>query len=168
MPGEAIYKKMVKDSRAYNDNIPEDEERRRGLAALPETLRQAARHRRPAKGWRRVSAAPPEGLRDERGFSLIELVITLMVLSILVGIAVASFFFSTKKASDTACMANLRTIRSVIGVYQSENYGANPPDLESLVPDYIGNEKGIRCPVTGEIYEYDSATGEVRCPNCEP
>ncbi len=113
-------------------------------------------------------AARLASLKDDRGFSLVELIITIMVLSILVGIAVASFIFSTGKASDTACKANLRTIRSAIEIYQAENYGAYPPDLESLVPNYISSEKGIRCPVTKELYGYDSSTGEVRCPNCEP
>ncbi len=107
------------------------------------------------------------GMRDERGFTLIELTVVILIMSILVGIALASFAFSTAKAKSTACKANLRTIRSTLEVYKSQA-GKYPDVLNDLVPDYIGNVNGIKCPETGLIFEYDSSTGEVHCPNCEP
>jgi prepilin-type N-terminal cleavage/methylation domain-containing protein len=106
-------------------------------------------------------------MRDERGFTLIEMTVVVLIMSILVGIALASFVFSTAKAKSTACKANLRTIKTSLEVYKSQA-GKYPDDLEDLVPDYIQTDTDIRCPETGLVYEYDNSTGEVHCPNCEP
>jgi prepilin-type N-terminal cleavage/methylation domain-containing protein len=106
-------------------------------------------------------------MRDERGFTLIELMIVVLIMSILVGIALASFAFSTAKAKSTTCKANLRTIKTILDTYKSEA-GKYPDDLDDIVPDYIQTDTGIKCPETGLAYEYDNGTGEVHCPKCEP
>jgi prepilin-type N-terminal cleavage/methylation domain-containing protein len=106
-------------------------------------------------------------MRDERGFTLIELTIVVLIMSILVGIALASFAFSTAKAKSTTCKANLRTIKTVLETYKSEA-GKYPDDLDDLVPDYIRTDTGIKCPETGLTYEYYNGTGEIHCPKCEP
>ena len=106
-------------------------------------------------------------MRDERGFTVIEMTVVVLIMSILVGIALASFAFSTAKAKTTVCKANLHTIKTALETYKSQAMKF-PDKLEDLVPDYIKTETGIRCPETGLVYEYDNGTGEVHCPNCEP
>lgn len=71
------------------------------------------------------------------------------------------------KAIDTAkgtdCRERLNQIRLGINTFKvSDPNGANPPSLRDAVsnvaPDYF------KCPVSGQAYIYDPATGTVRCP----
>ena len=107
-------------------------------------------------------------LTDERGMTLMELMVVVIIIGILTAIAVMSYGFSTNRAKETACKANLRTIRSALEIYKSQNDSQYPPDLDALVPDYIKDSNDVICPATGQPYTYDSATGTVSCPNCEP
>jgi prepilin-type N-terminal cleavage/methylation domain-containing protein len=109
--------------------------------------------------------AGPEG---EQGFTLVELMIVILIIAILVSIAVISFQFSAQRTRETVCKANLRIIKLAIRNYQSTNDDNLPPSLEALVPDYISDTRSLYCPEVGVHYEYDSETGEVHCPHCEP
>ena len=44
----------------------------------------------------------------ERGFTLIELMVVVMIIAILVGIAIPAFLGARKRAQDTAAKSNLR------------------------------------------------------------
>jgi prepilin-type N-terminal cleavage/methylation domain-containing protein len=99
----------------------------------------------------------------EEGFTIVELMVVLLIIGILVGIATMSFLFSLSASKDTACKANLRTIREAINRYYVD-FHDYPPDLLALVPDYIDSETGMDCPESGERYQYDPTTGDVMCP----
>ena len=101
--------------------------------------------------------------RREEGFTLVELMVVLLILGILVGIATASFIFSVTASKETACKSNLKIVRGAVSRYYSAN-DEYPASLNDLVPDFIENEAGLICPESGETYQYDSVTGEVRCP----
>ncbi len=107
-------------------------------------------------------------LSSQSGFTLVEVMMTLLIIGILVSIVFASYLFSASKAKETACKANLRIIKSAISEYQAGHQGALPPDLESLVPDYIRDSRSLYCPESGLEYIYDNQTGEVICPTCPP
>jgi type IV pilus assembly protein PilA len=49
------------------------------------------------------------GMRDERGFSLVELMVVILVIGILIGIAVPTFLVVRQRAQDRAAQSNLRT-----------------------------------------------------------
>jgi type IV pilus assembly protein PilA len=49
------------------------------------------------------------GTRDERGFSLVEVMIVILVIGILIGIAVPTFLIARQRAEDRAAQSNLRT-----------------------------------------------------------
>ncbi len=99
--------------------------------------------------------------RDE-GFSFVELMIVVGIIGILVGIAVASYEISTSMSRKAACRANLKIIREQLLNYYTDHDGY-PAELSALVPSYIENAKGIRCPASGDEYAYDPETGEVWC-----
>jgi len=102
-------------------------------------------------------------LHGENGFTIVELMVVLLILGILFGIALASFLFSVSASKNTACKANLKILREAVNRYYA-NSDSYPPDLQALVPDYIESASSLYCPESGEAYEYDPLTGEVKCP----
>lgn len=100
------------------------------------------------------------------GFTIIELMVTLLILSILVTIVVMTMTISRRKAKQSACKANLRTLLDSIMLYKSANDGEAPADLEDLAPDYIKSSFDWMCPSGNHDYRdnYDPATGTVTCP----
>lgn len=80
---------------------------------------------------------------------------------------------STKKttvgrAIDTGksveCREQLRQIRVGIDMYkQTSTSGGPPPTLKEAVPSV--SSAYFQCPVTGQAYTYDPATGTVTCPS---
>ncbi len=102
-------------------------------------------------------------LDHDDGFTLIEVMVVIVIIGVLVGIAIVSFTFSITASKKAACGANLKVIRDELVVYYTI-HGDDPPNLNDLVPDYIGSEDKLRCPESGEDYIYDPVTGEVSCP----
>jgi competence protein ComGC len=113
-----------------------------------------------------------EQTHSESGFTLVELMVTLLILSILVTIVVLTMAYSRSRAQESACKANLRTIYDAITVYQSLHSGQSPPDLDTLVTDgLIKSSFTWTCPAgdlgaTSGDYRtyYDPATGHTSCP----
>lgn len=121
-----------------------------------------------------------------KGFGLIELLVVVVLIAALAGVYFV--WFSPKRAralknavesgnptqvptgpqtvlgqalqkgQSVECMNNLRQLRQAIQIYVADN-GTYPPNLQALnLPNMI------RCPVTGQPYQYDPKTGTVRCP----
>jgi competence protein ComGC len=61
------------------------------------------------------------------------------------------------RADQTICRNNLSQLRAAITIYQGNN-GTFPPSLEALQSNVV-----LKCPVGGEPYQYDPATGTVHC-----
>lgn len=77
-----------------------------------------------------------------RGFTLIELMVVVAVISILAVVAVPKFGEMLRKSKDASTKANLGAIRSAISIYSADNPGTFPTDhLESLTMSgkYLGS-----------------------------
>lgn len=89
--------------------------------------------------------------RNEKGFTLVELMVVVVIIGVLTAIAVPVYNNATSKAKLNAIAANLRIINGAISQYQMEK-GDDPASTEpdssgGLAPDYIqtwpdGNPKG--------------------------
>lgn len=90
-----------------------------------------------------------------------------LIISILVGIATASYIVSTSMAKETTCKANIRTINEELLHYFATK-GNYPAALDDLVPGYIRDAGSLRCPNSDQPYDYDPVKGEVSCPTCPP
>jgi len=96
---------------------------------------------------------------------MVELMVTMLILGILVGIVVMTMTISRRKAKESACKANLRTLIDGIILYKSTHDGAYPANLENLAPDYIKGSFDWMCPSGIFDYRalYNPVTGEVKC-----
>ena len=68
---------------------------------------------------------------DQRGFTLIEVLVTVTVLGILAAIAIPRFDNATALANTAKIQSDLQTLDSAIIMYQMEN-GGNPSGLSDL------------------------------------
>ena len=100
---------------------------------------------------------------NQKGFTIVELMVVISILAVLVSIAVASYGVSLAEGKNVACQYNLRVIRDAIVLYKKFNEQKKPDSLDDLVPDYIKDGFKFDCPDTGQLYQYDSDTGEVQC-----
>jgi len=65
-----------------------------------------------------------ENMKDNRGFSLLELLIVVAIILIIATIAIPSLLRSRQSAQESAAVAQLRTINTAEVTYLSSNQGA--------------------------------------------
>lgn len=101
--------------------------------------------------------------RNNRGFTLVELMVVLLILGILVAIAVPVYNSTQKKAKETTCEANIRTIEGAAAQYHAAN--GEWPSMGELVGEYLKEKP--KCPFDEEKgYAIDNE-GEVTCGYCD-
>lgn len=88
--------------------------------------------------------------RNERGFTLIELMVVILIIGILVAIAVPVFNAARESAYKSTCQANLRTIVGAIETYKASTGNDYPTAANmttTLVPAYM--KQWPACPSAG-------------------
>jgi general secretion pathway protein G len=75
-------------------------------------------------------------LRNQRGFSLIELIVVVTIIGILAGIALINVRTAQTKAREAALKDNLFQMRKAIDNFYADKQ-RYPASLEELVPNYI-------------------------------
>ena len=74
----------------------------------------------------------------KKGFTVVEVLITVVVFAVLLGLTVPTFITLVHKAREGSTKHQLVRLRSAIAAYYGENQGTYPTDdLSSLVPRYI-------------------------------
>ncbi len=72
--------------------------------------------------------------KNEKGFTLVELMVVVVIIGILVAIAIPIFMGITANANRNTTLANLRTIGGAISMYNAE-VGGNPSDITYLTTE---------------------------------
>lgn len=113
-----------------------------------------------------------KSLRNEQGFTLIELMVVVLIIGILVAIAIPVFQSTQNNAKRRACFANLRTMNGGMEQYNAEAVefapGTTIANLSALTGSTVVNsiaygpwlKKYPRCP-GGGTYAIDG--GEPSC-----
>lgn len=102
-------------------------------------------------------------MRNEKGFTLIELMVVVLIIAILIAIAVPVFNVARSNAQRRTCQANLRTLDGAIQTYKASE-DVWPNAVASLVDDYI--KAAPRCPTTNSAYTFTVADPPtISCPN---
>ncbi|MGI6405243.1 MAG: competence type IV pilus major pilin ComGC [Syntrophaceticus sp.] len=98
--------------------------------------------------------------RDNKGFTLVEMMVVLLILGILVAIAIPIYNRTQETAKKNTCFANQRTIEGAAAQYHAE-VGEWPDELSDL-GEYIQNPGALTCPKTEQSYTLEE-NGKVKC-----
>lgn len=98
-----------------------------------------------------------------KGFTLLELMIVIAIISILAVVLIPNFVNARNAAKLTACQSILKNLGSIVEMYSNDNEGKYPAN--DFLITLTGNplmgyiDKDYNCPVVKEYYEYRVAGG---------
>ena len=98
----------------------------------------------------------------QRGVTLVELLIVVLILGALAAIAIPRIGASSTTAKTNACATNVDILNSQIELYHAST-GSYPEDLQTLTSDVDYFPEGApTCPLGG-TYSYSDTTHRVTC-----
>jgi type IV pilus assembly protein PilA len=102
---------------------------------------------------------------DERGFTLVELLVVTLILALLAAIAIPSFFGQSEKATDARAKSAVRTAETAIVSYATVNDGdydgATVARLEQIEPVLANADLTVAASGDEYTLEVAAATGNV-------
>jgi type II secretion system protein G len=103
--------------------------------------------------------------RNERGFTLIELLVVVIIIGIIAAVALPRFMGQTDKARENAVLAELRSMKMVVELYNAEegklptaSNDATAGTIKTVMNDGGINWGDLEDP-WGEAYNYNTGEG---------
>ncbi|HHV35934.1 MAG TPA: type II secretion system protein [Syntrophomonadaceae bacterium] len=94
--------------------------------------------------------------RNNKGFTLVELMVVLLIIGILVAIAIPIYNRTQDNAKQKTCIANLRTIDGAIAQYAAEN--------NTTVAEFGNANSGKKITEIDGLGDYLKDIGDLKCP----
>jgi len=114
-------------------------------------------------------------MKSQKGFSLVELLVVVIIIAIVAAIAIPNLLASRRAANEASAISSLRTIHSAQVTYQA-TYGSNviyAPNTQALaatgvdlIDDALGGASGTKSGYAFEVAA--STTTSVYCGQAEP
>ena len=113
--------------------------------------------------------------KNEKGFSLVELLVVVIIIAIVAAIAIPNLLASRRSANEASAVSSLRTIHSAQATYQATqglntNYGTlaqlmavAAPDTAGLIDTALGS--GAK---SGYNFTVDASTAQIYCAEAHP
>ncbi len=92
-------------------------------------------------------------MRNQKGFTLIEMLIVLAVISILLILIVPNLAEKSSSIQSKGCDALLQMVENQVVAYEMDN-GKKPTDLSVLEGDYV---ESLECNNESQIIDYDES-----------
>jgi general secretion pathway protein G len=101
--------------------------------------------------------------RKDKGFTLVELMVVIIILAVLTGIAIPSYLALRNRARIQATRSEMQNIATALSVYEADT-GSYPEDLVDLEDDAEGGDGAYMANVPandawGNAYTYTLASG---------
>jgi len=92
--------------------------------------------------------------KNEKGFTLVELMVVVVIIGVLVAIAIPIYNTVTARAEERACEANLRILDGAIQMWVADEPTRDPANVNmgALVPNFVETEP--TCPTLGGTYTF--------------
>ena len=89
-------------------------------------------------------------LKDQRGFTLLEMMIVIVILGILATLAIPRFSNSVALANTAKIQADLQTLNTAVAMHLVQR-GKNPADIKKDLAEYIDDIENLT-PPQGECF----------------
>ncbi len=104
--------------------------------------------------------------RGEKGFTLIEIMIVVLIIGILLAIAVPNFIKARETSRTKACVSNLKQIDAAKEQWAMDNKAAAGATIDGGLADLVGADNYIKatpeCPAGGD-YEVEAIGTDPTC-----
>jgi len=92
-------------------------------------------------------------MRKEKGFTLIELMVVIVIIAILAAVALPNFMGATEKARESAVTSAVKTLQTSLELYATDHNGEYTDNLEILEDgNYLPGGKYPNNPATNAPY----------------
>jgi type IV pilus assembly protein PilA len=94
-------------------------------------------------------------IRDQHGFTLVEILVVILLVAILAMIALPSFLGQRTKAQDSEAQGTIRTAQMALATYETnhDTFDASRADLEKIEPAISEATTGFDVDGTSTTYE---------------